>query len=1258
MNAPAVSFNVAKRFHELRRRYLSVRIGIAFAVAVAALISVWLVLASCDYVWEWSLLSRKTAMLIGSVSVGAWLVSRLYLIVRDTRQRKFAAQLEAEFEEFGQRIRTVLDTVDGRVEGPDEMLTALGHQTLGRWETLTPAQMVPARSLVVAGIAAIGGLVLSAVLFFAGSDMSTAMKRVLGQPIPYTKLTVAPGDSKVLEGAPMSVSLQLTGRTDRDVTLRYRHLLLLEDLVDVADVPEGEVAEEKIEWVESELLPAEPKEGETVDPRKALFAAGLGKAKEPIEYQFVTSVGETPIFRMDVQPLIEADRIEMQVQPPAYTRLEGRSFASSSVTVLERSTVTVTIQTNHPLKNATLATGKKPSTLEPVEVVAGDDRSQWTFELPSTQSLHWKFSGKGSDGTPMIPVKGRLRVRYDTAPSLTWRDPPDQIKVHTLAEIPMRVQVADDYGLTESGIVFQLGDDDEYVLADWTPVSEEEADGDELASAVTTRVRLEEILPLESLALSERDYISYYAYAVDNRESGQHRSESDVRYIDIRPLRQFYSEFEQDPMQGGAGRVIVQLGEIIRRQRFLVNRTRRLLRSSSSDLAKQLGTIDRMVESQSELAGLTRFLAEFFVSRGNDDVEALNQAEAAMLQAADSLAAGSFDLALVQEEDALRALAEARRTLEIALLKNPTPQQQAALRRLARQLRQKLRREPPETEQQIADTLQRIAAEQAQLGQSAMRLSQRQASMKSQVMGMGKGGKPNPASPNGGGAGGGGQPSDPDSKSAENQTPDDSDSAQKQTPDGPSSAESDAEAKPNAGDPNEPGENEKPGEEGEKGEDPEAKDESEAAGGGEEADDEPSIEEAQNELYARQVDLLERIQEIEEQLAERLSTSSLMAERMQEAKSSMDGLAGAARKGDLNELARDSKDTADQLRELGIQLDAMAATEPVSRVSSIRDLSTSLANMERELSAQLRAANGESQQEPQDSPATGSRGSGMSQLARRMQRRAETVEDILKTPVEVGDVETSEVNDQLRQFVEDNEFLEQLSETKAAVEKMSDEAADSESKTGEPQGDSEDESEQAFQRAVDYASASRMLDELYRQLVTPRLNRLRRMEQKANQLANQMKGQGKGGEKAEQQKPSGGGGQQEEEDENPDTKAGMRMLADQLEEEGMKELAELLSEGEVSDEEIKKQLEMQFGPNGDGNVGGSRTNFQSGRLSLVIAELQARIQEMILLEISADRDAPVPAKYRRAVDGYFRSLAGDADVVDMKSMSGASGGSN
>lgn len=1229
MNATVITLKVAKRFHELRRRYLGVQVGITLASALTALVLIWLTLAACDYYWEWSLSWRKAGYLAGLGAVAVGFLHRLYVVVRATQQRKFAAQLEHSFDGFGQRIRTVLDTVDGRVSGPDEMLSALGHQTLGRWETLTPSQLIPSRLLMIMGLVAMGVLFIAGTMFIGGGDMRVAMLRSLGQEIPYTTMEVTPGDARLLEGTAVEVSLDLHGRTNRDVVLRYRNLRNIDELAAIENDPEStDEPPSEPQWIESELLPTEPAEGEEADDRNARFAAALGKASHPVEYQFVTSIGTTPIYRLDVQQLIEAERIETSVAPPDYTRLETRAFASSQVTVLQHSQVNVSIQTNHPLRQGRLEIGDKPNRLQPVEITPGDDLANWSFELPSTKSLHWRFTGQGHDGTPMTPVKGRLRVRHDAAPVVRWRDPPDEIRVHTLAELPMRVQVSDDYGINETGIVFQLGGDDEYVLTDWIEEDPENT------PTVTTRLQLAEILPLESFALSERDYIAYYAYAVDNRGSGPRRSESDVRYIDIRPLRQFYLEVEQDPNNNGGGRVLVQLDEIIRRERFLINRTRRLLRSSNVDLATQLGTIDRMVESQSELAGLTRFLADFFVARGNDDVEALNQAEAAMLQASDSLAAGSFDLALVQEEDALRALAEARRSLEIALLKNPTPQQQAALRRLARQIRQKLRRERPETEQQIADSLNRIAAEQAQIGRMAARIDRQQQMMSGSS---GQSSQPNQSQPQQQSGASGSRPPDESNENPESQG---------ETPSGENSSEpSESESDESNAD----------SEEGESGSD----DESESdEGSGDQADqteqqemendgggsgaEQPTIEEQQDQLYARQVDLLERVDEISEQLAERLADSPLLSSRMEEAEAAMDNLATQARGGQFNRLANDSQDVSELLREMSMQLDTLAAPEPVARVSAMRDMTTSLANMERQLSEQLRPRN-------QSRSQTGQAGSGQSdadgdtsqaQLARRMQRRTETIEDILAARVDTGDVETSEVNDFLQQFVEDNEFMEQLEETRDAADQLADGSGEGEQEQPESDDRNGGGSDEAFQRAVEYAEAARMLDELYRQLVAPRLERLRDMEQTANRLAQQL----------------GGGGGGDNEQDNPDAQNGIRMLQEELEEQGLEELAELLEDPqELSEERLAELEEMFTTRNGRGALAFDiRSGDYSTRVMLVAAELQDRIQEIVLREISADRDAPVPAQYRDAVDRYFRALAGEAEAMD--ATVGAGGG--
>ena len=271
MNAPDINYKVAKRFHDLRRRYLGVRIGIGIAIAVVGLLSVWMLLTAGDYIWEWALTWRKAGLLVGAAAAGGWLAHRIYSIIRDTRQRQFAAQLESSFEDFGQRIRTVLDTVDGRVSGPDEMLTALGHQTLGRWETLTPAQMIPSRKFIAAGVACLATAALVLGLLISGGDLRTAMLRALGQEIPYTSMLVSPGDARLLEGSPVELSLALSGRTNRDVMLRYREIIEVDIARDSASDGAEPKAAATIEWIESELLPVtpkdvKPKEGEPRSP--------------------------------------------------------------------------------------------------------------------------------------------------------------------------------------------------------------------------------------------------------------------------------------------------------------------------------------------------------------------------------------------------------------------------------------------------------------------------------------------------------------------------------------------------------------------------------------------------------------------------------------------------------------------------------------------------------------------------------------------------------------------------------------------------------------------------------------------------------------------------------------------------------------------------------------------------------------------------------------------------------------------------------
>ncbi|MCA9135454.1 MAG: hypothetical protein KDB00_01810 [Planctomycetales bacterium] len=1174
MNAPDVAYQVARQFTALRRRYFAIRLTTALSVAIGLMLAAWMVVATLDYYWEWSHRLRTSTMAVAGVIAGCGLGWQVASILRRSRQRPFAGIIERSFEDFGQRIRTVLDTVDGRVHGPQEMLTALGNQTLGRWESVSPSRMLPIRSLwsAVALCAAI--TLFMAGMFGSGGDWRQAMYRAIGSDLPYTRLEVAPGNVRLLEGTPVDVSLDLVGRTEREVVLRYRELRPVAGhetgKADTRSLAEpNQVIGDQAEWIESELL-ADEENAESVDRRKT-FRTNLGKATWPIEYQFVSAGQVTSVYRIEIQPLIETERIEIQVQPPEYTGLQSRLFSKPELTVLERSDVTVTIELNHPLTDAVLETGPKLSNLQAIELDIPADRTRWTFRLPTDQATRWRFSGAGADGTPMEPVTGRLGIRRDSAPSLQWREPSDEIKVHTLAEVPLGVQVSDDYGIIEAGIAFQLGGEDEYVLAEWKAPSTKE-----FSSSINegkTRLLLQELLPLESFELSERDYIAYYAYAIDNRPWGNHRTESDVRYIDIRPLRQFYQEIDPPAGNGGGSRVLVQLDEIIRRERFVINRTRNLVRTGTS-MADQLGMIDRLVENQSELADLTRFLAEFFISRGNDDVEALSQAEATMLQAADSLAAGSLDLAMAQEQDALRSLAEARRTLEIALTKRMTAAQQQSLRRLASQLRQKLRRDRPETERELVDSLKQIAAEQRRVASQAQSVASMQSS----------------------GTGGQGMPS--------------------QDPQAENNSEPGVAAEPGeeseSGEESEATENTKPDEnvEPERGTKPDGEMTTEPSGSDPQSD-------PRETLFEKQIDLLERIEAIREQLSERLADSELMSRRMDNATAAMDELAGKAREGEFESLTKGGKEVSDQIDEIGAQLDAISAAEPVTRVSSLRDLTSGLSGMEYQLS-QMNERSAGTESVGGDPPSDPSEKVG--RLARRMAARSETLGEVIATQADVGDIEMSEVNDQLKNFAEQTGFLDKLDATAKASE-------------GLRQADGKVDqqvSKEALERALEYAEAAKQLERLYQQLVTPRLARLRRMEQQASQLADQMGGSS-GDEK------------------NPETDRELKQLKTDLQEESLRELAEMLDGSGESDEQQDETV--------DGSRGGiamRRQDVMANRVRLVADELRKRIQQVILLEIAVDRDTPIPSEYRQAVDGYFKTLAAENDSEMETSVSGGS----
>ncbi len=1154
MITSAVTFEVAQRFHSLRHRYLFVRLAAGLVVALAALALSWLALALCDLLWEWQLAVRRVLFVGACATVLVGLGYYGTQTVIDSRQRRFASVLENRFATFGQRLRTVLENVEGRLRAPEAMLAALGNQTLARWETESPTQILPTRFAVIVGLlgfcisaASLGGLIFE-------NDWRVALLRAAGQDRPYAISTVLPGNVKLLEGSALTLSMELQGRPQHSVILRHRN---------ASDAT----------WLESELLPETAKESsnnkahsgqpgsDQVDSRRTLFAASFGKLTRQIEYQFISAGRPTEIYRVDVQPLIVAERVSTSVIPPAYTRLDKREFVGPEVTVLAGSQVQVVISTKHPLHEAVLEIGEKANQLQAAQVSSGATQAQWMFSLPTDRSSHWRFSGKGTDGTPMVPVAGRLRVRHDATPRIEWREPVDNIRAHMLAELPMQVQVADDYGLTQAAIVIQLGDEEPVELTLWNadeelPENSPSASTQESKLAVVprTQVRLDEILPLESFTLTEQDFVSYYAYAVDNRDGAPQRVESDVRYIDIRPLRQYWTEREAGIGFGGSGSGLPELDEIIRRQRYIVNRTRKFERAGE-DENRQLISLERVTASQSELADLTRFLAEFLAARGNDSSEALSQAEVAMLQASDSLSVASYTSALQREEDALRSLAEARNTIERSITTrfNMTA---VDFQQLRRQLRQRMRGAPTENDRQLADTLLAIALDQKTLAEDTERTLA----------------EPNIAD----------KPNTVDAKS------------------------------------------------------PDKSPESTAAETSDDAKKNEQEDNTKEEFQSRQQGLVDRLQEIDDTLSADVKQSKLVDQRMRDGLKEMDELIGEFRTDNLADVPRVARELSDDLIELAEHVKSLTEQEPSNRIAAVRDLATSMANLESEQSrishtladvAKTIVRPNQRDTNTQDSvrendnasnaldstPRAQSKNSQarLQRISRRLKGRADTMEDVLAKPPALGNLEASEIHDRLQELVKKIELARELAATRAASNQPLDEKLVKEYATA------------AEQRARQYADTATQLDNFYRQLVTPRVDQLRQLESKANELAQLLMEQSDDSQQKTQPKTASGTEPPVEPTQDGNSRQTSGDIARKVRE------LELALRSAGLDAEADK-LDAQFQPN---------TSSIAGSVIDVQKELRRRIQELILMEIAVDRNSPVPPQYIDLVDRYFRSLA-------------------
>jgi hypothetical protein len=1089
--------------------------------------------------------------------------------VRRWRRTATAAAIEQVFPQLGQRIRTTVQfgplSSDqlGEAGVATNLVTALEDDTVRRAQPLPLDAVIPWKSLAVASLlAAVVGLGLAGASALNWEWRAAAQRAFLGDE-PYTKITVTPGNLTVKEGESASVEVVIEGRTGKQISFLTRQL-----------------DEEGSEW-EPELLAAE--DAESAGERGLKFHVPLSRIMHPLEYRVSAGGNSSDTYKVQVLYPLKIVKIQSAVKSPEYTGLAEAVTENGNVTGLVGSQLKLQFELDRAAESAWLelepmnrrAADKTPATKLPLTI----EGNKLVASLPIAADQTYTVVAKAADGMELPENKFRIRARQDEAPQVYFESPAEALEVTTLAEVLMRIRVSDDFGLTKAGIMFEVNNEEEYPLLakDFLEAAEELKKTGKLSPE--TRASLEKVLPLEHFELAQTDSVMYYAFAEDNKPEIAQRTQTDLRFIDIRPFKRTYRILDADgmPMER-QGPQLKSLEELIARQRYALNRTIQIARRFTHTQQADLSGVDALIKFEAELAKSTRELAEGLQARGVDDTELLYQAETAMLGATDSLSAGKYDTATLQQRDALKNLIEGRNRIQMSIQKNPNRQQLAQLRAFDRIQQQKLRK--PKSDEEEAKEVARRLEELADREEFVYKtLGGEDGSAK----GDDAAGKPM------------GEPKEP-MKGEEKPAADG-------TPKGEPKKDEGNKLDDKSGDKS--GE-EKPGDKS--GEKPEKK-------------GTPSLQ----ELEDKQLDIALEAREIEKTLGGLKGITDLAKERMAGAAKSAEETSAALSKGDLAEAQKGAEGSGRQFRELSQQVQALLADEQAKRIAAAEQMASQLAREQKDfadrLASETEGSGGEGKPKKKNEEKKPGKGEdkkkegdknkmpGLGSQAEDIAEKAKTLADVLGAASKANTPEDQASAKKVEELV-----------GKLKLEELTQRLQDLPGQVGA--GKMQEAKATAGDGSERMEAAAEQLSALHRSIVAPKVDELAKLEAKLNGLDEELQ-------------------QLDTPTEITGWHMDATALLEELEKAGVSEelrnkfLEEMKKAGWSP--ERKKGWDWTRVEGGYYAAPAAYRNL----ISKLLDATRGRIQDLMLGELASSRDEAIPPQYQDLVDRYHQVLSSE-----------------
>ena len=354
--------------------------------------------------------------------------------------------------------------------------------------------------------AAAASLVLLVLLFMAKEPARQSLDAASLALFPArVTLEVTPGDTRIKEGATLSIEAHLVGNA--------------------APVAARVEVESGSAWRASEM---------------ATEAAGRFRTSMPgvtseFRYRVVAGTLVSPTYRVRVASAPRVVSIDVDYAYPAVLGLAPRTEKDGGDVYAPSGTdVRLHIRTAQPVASGRLALpagGAVPLTaVSPTELTAA-----------------MKVSADGSYRVALIDQEGLgndagteyfIRIVDDRPPDVHIVKPASDRQVTPLEEVDIEAQADDDYGLDRVELVYAVRGDTEKVVPLAIPAR---------ATAATVR----HTIYLEDLGVRPGDFVSYYVRAKDiTRGARSNEGRSDIFFLEVRPFEQEFSLAESQSMAG------------------------------------------------------------------------------------------------------------------------------------------------------------------------------------------------------------------------------------------------------------------------------------------------------------------------------------------------------------------------------------------------------------------------------------------------------------------------------------------------------------------------------------------------------------------------------------------------------------------------------------------------------------------------------------------------------------------------------------